>query len=133
MNAAFMSYDGMGGPGSAGAGVRRRLCGTIGTAARGARPLTIKISTVTLGWSGVGPRVRPAQRARSANRPPLTARRRLHDVVMGGDPPTAVLLQENQHQRGAHLSARPVTGPWRRDWHAGDAKVEVDNGDIRPD
>jgi hypothetical protein len=46
---------------------------------------------------------------------------RLHDVVLGGDPPMAVLLYENQHLRDARLAAR----------HAGYASVEVDNGDIR--
>ena len=46
---------------------------------------------------------------------------RLHDIVLAGDPPTVVLLHQNQHLRDAHLAAR----------HAGDASVEVDNGDIR--
>jgi hypothetical protein len=32
MNAAFMSYEGMAGPGSAVTGVHERLCGTTGTA-----------------------------------------------------------------------------------------------------
>jgi hypothetical protein len=36
---------------------------------------------------------------------------RLHDVVMGGDLPAAALLHEDQQQRGAHLLARPITGP----------------------
>ena len=31
MNAAFTSYEGMAGPGSAVTGMRRRLCGTTGT------------------------------------------------------------------------------------------------------
>jgi hypothetical protein len=48
---------------------------------------------------------------------------RLHDVVLGGDPPTVVFLHENQHLREPHLSA----------WHAGDARVEVDNGDVWAD
>ena len=34
MNAAFTSYEGTAGPGSAVTEVRRRLCGTTGTAAR---------------------------------------------------------------------------------------------------
>ena len=47
MNAAFMSYEGSAGPGSAVTGVGERLCGTTGTtgtAARRPRPFTIKIS-----------------------------------------------------------------------------------------
>ena len=48
---------------------------------------------------------------------------RLHEVVLGGDAPTVVLLHENQHLRDTRLPAR----------HAGDASVEVDNSDIRTD
>jgi len=58
---------------------------------------------------------------------------RLHGVVLGGDPPTVVLLHEDQHLRDAHLPARGVTVVWRRDRQAEDASVEVDDGDIRAD
>jgi hypothetical protein len=44
MNAAFMPYEGIVGPVPAVTGVRERLCGTTGAAARRARPLAMKIS-----------------------------------------------------------------------------------------
>ena len=53
--------------------------------------------------------------------------------MLGSDPPTVVLLHEDQHLRDAHLPARAVTVVWRRDRHAGDASVEVDNDDIWAD
>jgi hypothetical protein len=51
MNAAFTSYEGIDGPGSAVTGGHKRLCDTTGTAARRARPFTIQTSQAPLHWN----------------------------------------------------------------------------------
>jgi hypothetical protein len=53
MNAAFMPYEGMAGPGLGVTGGRERLCGTTGTVAGWARPFTIKkLSDIALQQHG---------------------------------------------------------------------------------